>query len=459
MSAALGAWHNRLYNYSAPMSDPVRVRFAPSPTGYLHIGGARTALFNWLFAKHHGGKFILRVEDTDKSRNTEEAAAAIYDGLRWLGLDWDEGPHVGGEFGPYFQSQRDEIYERYLKKLQDAGHIFDDGGALRFRSPREHVVVDDLVCGKIDFDLSNEETHPDMTVRRPDGSWIFHFVNVVDDVEMKVSHVIRGEDHLSNTPKHIELYRALGAEVPKFAHIPLIMNKDGSKMSKRDQGASVEYYIKRGFLPQAVRNYLCLLGWSPKDNREKIDLDEIVRIFDLDHVVRGHATFDPQKLQWLNGEYSRELSDSEFHERATNALRAAGVRLDRFSNEYVRAAVETCKGKINVFDELPAYAGFYFVDDIPYAAEGVAKNFTAQNKPLLQAVRDAFAKTGKFDAAEIETTMKSVAKELGVKVGAIVHPTRFAVTGSNAGPSLYHLLEVLGKDKVLERIDKALATF
>ncbi len=441
------------------MSSDIRVRFAPSPTGYLHIGGARTALFNWLFAKHHGGKFILRVEDTDKARNTEEAAAAIYDGLRWLGLDWDEGPQAGGEFGPYFQSQRDAIYERALKKLQDAGHIFEDDGALRFRSPREHVVVEDLVAGRIDFDLSNEETHPDMTVRRPDGSWIFHFVNVVDDIEMKVSHVIRGEDHLSNTPKHIELYQALGAPLPKFAHIPLIHNQDGSKMSKRDQGASVEYYIKRGFLPKAVCNYLCLLGWSPKNDREKMPMDEVIKIFDLDHVVKGHATFDPQKLHWLNGEYSRELGDAEFQERAVKALCDAGVKLENFPNDYVRGAIETCKGKINVFDELPAYAGFYFTDEINYNPEGVAKNFTAENKPRLQAVRDAFAALAKFDAAEIETSMKSVAKTLGVKVGVIVHPTRFAVTGSNAGPSLYHLLEVLGEERVLARIDTALQQF
>src|SRR6202790_778501 len=311
------------------MTSEIRVRFAPSPTGYLHIGGARTALFNWLFARHHGGKFILRIEDTDKTRNTEEAAAAIYEGLQWLGLNWDEGPHVGGNLGPYFQSERTEIYERYLKKLQDAGHIFEDQGALRFRSPRDHVIVDDLVCGTIDFDLTNPETHPDMTVRRADGSWIFHFVNVVDDIEMKISHVIRGEDHLSNTPKHIELYRALGAPLPRFAHIPLIMNTDGSKMSKRDQGASVEYYMKRGFLPQAVRNYLCLLGWSPKDDREKMSIEEVVKIFDLDNVVRGHATFDPDKLHWLNGEYARELSDSAFHDRAVATLRSSGGKIDR----------------------------------------------------------------------------------------------------------------------------------
>src|SRR5438034_5805752 len=445
-----------LWLISFSMNPEIRVRFAPSPTGYLHIGGARTALFNWLFARHHGGKLVLRIEDTDLKRNTEEAAAAIYEGLEWLGLNWDEGPHIGGDFGPYFQSQRTEIYERYLKQLQDAGHIFEDAGALRFRSPREHVVVNDLVCGKIDFDLTNPGTHPDMTIRRPDGSWIFHFVNVIDDLEMKISHVIRGEDHLSNTPKHIEIFRALGATPPHYAHIPLILNKDGSKMSKRDEGARVEYYIKRGYLSAAVRNYLCLLGWSPKDNREKIDIEEIIRIFDLDHVGRSHATFDPDKLHWLNGEYARELSDSEFYDLGVAKLKASGVKIDNYPEEYVRPALQTCKGKINTFDQLPAYCGFYFTDNFDYNPEGVAKHFTRENKPRLRAVRDAFSALEKFDATEIEATLKTTAANLGVKVGAIVHPTRLAVTGSNIGPSLYHLLEVLGKEKVLTRIDRAL---
>ena len=385
--------------------------------------------------------------------------AAIYEGLEWLGLNWDEGPHVNGDFGPYLQSERTELYERYLKKLQDAGHIFEDQGALRFRSPREHVVVDDVVCGKIDFDLSNPATHPDMTIRRPDGSWIFHFVNVIDDLEMKISHVIRGEDHLSNTPKHIEIFRALGATPPHYAHIPLILNRDGSKMSKRDEGARVEYYIRRGYLPAAVRNYLCLLGWSPKDNREKIDLDEIIRIFDLKNIGRSSATFDPDKLHWLNGEYARELSDVEFYDLAVARLKASGVKLENFPEEYVGAALQTCKGKINTFDELPAYCGFYFTDDFDYNPQGVAKHFTAENRPRLKAAREAFSALEKFDADNIELTLKSTASELGVKVGAIIHPTRLAVTGSNVGPSLYHLLEVLGKQKVLARIDRARAKF
>jgi len=440
------------------MTTPIRVRFAPSPTGYLHIGGARTALFNWIFARHTGGTFVLRVEDTDQSRNTAEAAQAIYDGLRWLGLDWDEGPQVGGNFGPYFQSQRREIYERHLASLKTAGHIFADNGALRFRSPREHVVVDDIVCGRIEFDLTNEETHPDMTIRRPDGSWIFHFVNVVDDIEMKISHVIRGEDHLSNTPKHIELYRALGAEPPRFAHIPLILNHDGSKMSKRDTGARISTYIEEGFVPEAVRNYLCLLGWSPKDDREKLAIDEVVRLFELEKVHRKNATFDLTKCTWLNGEYVRELPDERFFALARIALTRAGYDLTKFSDEYVRAALETCKGKFRIFSELPAYGGFYFTDEIRYQPEGVAKHFIPENKPRLQALRDAFSTLENFDAASVETALKSTAAELGIKVGALVHPTRLAVTGSNAGPSLYHLLEILGRGKVLARIDQAMTS-
>jgi glutamyl-tRNA synthetase len=441
------------------MTAPTRVRFAPSPTGYLHIGGARTALFNWLFARHTGGTLILRVEDTDKARNTEEAATAIYSGLRWLGLEWDEGPHIGGDFGPYFQSERNEIYERELERLRAGGHVYDDAGAIRFRSPREHVIVEDMVCGRIDFDLTNPETHPDMTIRRPDGSWIFHFVNVVDDMEMKISHVIRGEDHLSNTPKHIELYRALGAEPPQFAHIPLILNKDGSKMSKRDFGASLNTYVESGYLPEAVRNYLCLLGWSPKDNREKIDLEEVVRLFELEKINRKSAHFDLEKCTWLNGEYMRELPDDRFQQLGAEALARGGIDLREFAPNYVRAALETCKGKVRTFAELPAYCGFYFNDVTEYDTAAVLKHFVPEKRSILTTLREALDESEHFDATSIEALFKTIATSLQVKVGALVHPVRLATTGTPAGPSLYHLLEVLGKEKVLARIDRALATF
>jgi len=441
------------------MNSDVRVRFAPSPTGYLHIGGARTALFNWLHAKHTGGILVLRVEDTDRARNTDVAAQAIYDGLSWLELDWDEGPQVGGNFGPYFQSQREDIYQAYLEKLRVAGRVYDDEGAVRFRFAREKVVVDDTICGHVEFDLSDAETNPDMTIRRADGSWIFHFVNVVDDIEMKISDVIRGEDHLSNTPKHIQLYRAFGAPPPRFAHIPLILNLDGSKMSKRDQGASLITYIENGYLPEAVRNFLCLLGWSPKDDREKLDLAEVVQLFDLAKVHRKNAAFDLEKCTWLNGEYLRELSDERFREMGRQALERAGFDLSKFPADYVRAALDTCKGKFRIFSELPVYGGFYFRDDFEYNPESVAKHFVTENKSRLEAVRAAFAGVENFDAANLETTLKSTAANLGLKVGALVHPTRLAVTGSNAGPSLYHLLEILGKEKVLARLDRALSKF
>jgi glutamyl-tRNA synthetase len=438
------------------MSSDIRVRFAPSPTGYLHIGGARTALFNWVHAKHAGGTLVLRIEDTDRARNTAEAAQAIYDGLRWLGLDWDEGPEAGGDFGPYFQSEREEIYRSYLDRLRAADRVYDDAGSVRFRFAREKVVVDDIICGHIEFDMTSAETNPDMTIRRPDGTWIFHFVNVVDDIEMKISDVIRGEDHLSNTPKHVQLYRALGAALPRFAHIPLILNKDGSKMSKRDQGASLNTYIDTGYLPEAVRNYLCLLGWSPKDDREKLDLAEVVQLFDLAKVHRKNAAFDLEKCTWLNGEYLRELSDERFREMGRQALERAGFDLSKFSPAYVRAALDTCKGKFRIFSELPAYGGFYFRDAFEYNSEGVAKHFVPENKPRLTAVRNAFAALELFDAAALESALKETAAALGLKVGALVHPTRLAVTGSNAGPSLYHLLEILGKEEVLARIDRAL---
>lgn len=438
------------------MSSDIRVRFAPSPTGYLHIGGARTALFNWLYARHTGGTLVLRIEDTDRARNTTEAAQAIYDGLRWLGLDWNEGPEIGGSVGPYFQSEREEIYQRYLDKLRAADRVYDDEGSIRFRFARERVAVDDVICGHVEFDMTSAETNPDMTIRRPDGSWIFHFVNVVDDAEMKISHVIRGEDHLSNTPKHVQLYRALGLTPPRFAHIPLILNKDGSKMSKRDQGASLNTYIDGGYLPEAVRNYLCLLGWSPKDNREKLEIDEVARLFELEKVHRKNAAFDLDKCTWLNGEYVRELGDDRFHELARQALAKSGIDLAKIPPDYVRAALETCKGKIRIFSELPGYCGFYFRDDFEYNSDGVAKHFIPENKPRLLAVREAFAALENFDAVNLETALKSTATQLGLKVGALVHPTRLAVTGSNAGPSLYHLLEILRKEKVLARLDRAL---
>src|ERR1051325_9524684 len=437
------------------MTSDIRVRFAPSPTGYLHIGGARTALFNWLFARHQGGQLVLRIEDTDIKRNTEEAAAAIYEGLEWLGLNWDEGPHIGGEFGPYFQSQRTEIYERHLKKLQEAGHIFEDGGALRFCSPRERVVVDDLVCGKIDFDLTNPATHPDMTIRRPDGSWIFHFVNVIDDMEQKIPHVIRGEDHLSNTPKHIEIFRALGATPPHYAHIPLILNRDGSKMSKRDEGARVAAYIEQGYAPEAVRNYLCLLGWSPKDNREKVDIEEVIELFELEKSNLRNAAFDLNKCFWLNGQYISQMSLDRFIELARPFLERA--KIDISNEKYLRDVLAIVKEKIKLFKDVPEWTSYFFIEDYEFDSAAVEKVFgKTEAASHLKSLRDEFAKIDKWDSATLESTLKSLAQKIGCKTGDLVHPARVAVSGRSVGPSLYHMLEVMGKERVLKRFDQTL---
>ncbi len=438
------------------MNSEIRVRFAPSPTGYLHVGGARTALFNWLFARHHGGKFVLRIEDTDKARNTQEAVQVILDGLRWLGLDWDEGPEVEGPCGPYFQSQREHLYERYFQQLLAGGHLYEDGGAWRFRSLRETVVVDDIVCGRIEFDLSNPETHPDMTIRRPDGSWIFHFVNVVDDIEMRISHVIRGEDHLSNTPKHLELFKALGCTPPRYAHIPLILNKDGSKMSKRDAGASITGYMEGGYTPDAVRNYLTLLGWSPKDNRELLSIEETVQLFDLAKVNRKNAHFDLDKCLWLNSQHLANTPAQKYRELCLPFVQKAGITFgDPSTLDPVLALV---REKVKVLTEIPAWLGYFFTEDYSVDSDAVRKAFT---NPLaagrLANLANALEALEVWNAASTEAALKQVAADASAKPNELLLPTRVSVSGRASGPNLFPMLEVLGKQRSVARIRRTLA--
>ena len=449
------------------MTMKPRVRFAPSPTGYLHIGGARTALFNWLYARHTGGTFVLRIEDTDAARNSQEAVDVILRGLRWLGLDWDEGPLTGdatgpskGPCGPYFQSQRHANYQQRVQALLSRGLAYEHEGAVKFKMQREPVLIPDLVVGDVLRKLTDrEEIDPDFVILRSDGQPVFHLVNVIDDLEMNITHVIRGEDHLSNTAKHIALFKAFGVPAPHYAHIPLILNGDGTKMSKRDQGASLTSYQTDGFLPEAVVNYLCLLGWSPKDNREKLTLAETIERFDLPQILRHNARFDYEKLLWLQGEYARELAPDRFYELAVHAFAQAGVDTNQFPLGYVKAALDTCKGKFKTFNELPAYAGFYFTEAIAYDVESAQKDFVPENKPRVEKLRDAFAAAPAFNAESLEAALKETAKSLGVKAGVLVHPVRLAVTGRTSGPSLYHLLQVLGKERVMARIEKALAGF
>jgi glutamyl-tRNA synthetase len=437
------------------MSSSVRVRFAPSPTGFLHVGGARTALFNWLFARHCQGIFLLRIEDTDKNRERDQAVQVIYDGLRWLGLDWDEGAGIGGDYAPYFQSQRNAVYEKYLNLLQSKGLLYEDEGAVRFHSSHKSVVVNDLVCGRIEFDRSMD---PDMTIRRPDGSWIFHFVNVVDDLEMKISHVIRGEDHLSNTAKHVELYEALGATPPSFAHIPLILNRDGSKMSKRDAGASVASYQEQGYAPEAVRNYLCLLGWSPKDNREKIEIEEVIQLFDLTKINRRNAAFDLDKCYWLNGQYVLHMSLGRFRELCEPFIQKAGITIG--DEAYLLKVLEIVKEKVKLCKDVPDWIGYFFTEEYPFEPEAVEKTLGEPGAiDRLRRLREKYAGLEDWSATGLETALKDLGAEIGSKAGELVHPARVAVSGRSIGPSLYHMLEIMGKDRVLKRMDRVLRKF
>jgi glutamyl-tRNA synthetase len=441
----------------------VRVRFAPSPTGFLHIGGARTALFNWLYARHMGGTFVLRIEDTDTARNTQAAVEVIINGLRWLGLEWDEGPTTGdpdgprkGGHGPYFQSRRGEIYKKRVQELVDKGLAYSSEGAVKFRMTREPITIPDLVVGNVTRVLTDrEEIDPDFVLVRSDGQPVFHLVNVIDDLEMGITHVIRGEDHLANTAKHLALFRAFGAEPPKYAHIPLILNSDGSKMSKRDQGASLMTYNDEGYAPEAVLNYLVLLGWSPKGNREVMPAKEIVEMFDLPQILRHNARFDMNKLQWVNWEYLKTMAPERFVELGTAALQRAGVSLEGYTPAYILAALSTAKEKFKTFADLKPFVDFYFQKEVEIPAELAAKQFTAESRPRLARLRAAYAELAAFDHASVEKTLKSVATELGVKAGVLVHPVRVACTGKEIGPSLYHLMEVLGKTEVLRRIDRA----
>ncbi|MCS7064493.1 MAG: glutamate--tRNA ligase [Methylacidiphilales bacterium] len=439
-----------------------RVRFAPSPTGYLHIGGARTALFNWLYAKHTGGKFILRIEDTDVARNTPEALQAIFGGLKWLGLDWDEGPmpdgSTRGNYGPYFQSQRIHIYRSYVERLLSIGKAYTTtGGAIKFRMKREPIVIRDLVVGNVTRALTDrEQLDPDFVIVRSDGQPVFHLVNVVDDLEMKITHVIRGEDHLTNTAKHIALFEALNAEPPAYAHIPLILNANGSKMSKRDEGASLDEYIEEGYLPQAMRNFLCLLGWSSKDNREILSLEEIISKFDLPQIHRHNSRFDREKCFWLNGEYMRLLPIDELSQWAKPILDRAHIPYQAYPETYFQKALATVREKIKIGKELPQWMAFYFTDEFPWD-EG-AKEILASNESqeALRLLYETLTAASKWSHDHLQNEIRNLTNSSQKKIAFFVHPLRVCLTGRRVGPSLYALMEVLGKEQTLKRIKKAL---
>lgn len=428
-------------NASTLPSGPVRTRFAPSPTGYLHVGGARTALFNWLFAKKYGGTFVLRIEDTDAARNTEEARAAIFEGMEWLGLDW-EGPMHEGDSGPYYQSERTSIYEEYFQKLLDADRLYEDDGAWRFRFDRKPITMNDLVCGAVTIDYRNKDNTPDMVIRRSDGSFVFHFVNVVDDLTMGINYVIRGEDHLMNTPKHLQLFEAFGEAPPSYAHIPLILNGDGSKMSKRDEGAALGDYPKNGFLANAVTNFLALLGWSPKDDEEIFTPAELVEKFSLDSINRSPARFDPEKCTWVNQQHLLGMSPEQF------ATTARPLVNEKVTNDMLISIQE----KVSLLTEIPDAVAF-FVDSNYRIDEGALAKVKANeaSSTLLSALSADLQDLS--DWSEAKKQISTTAKVNDVKPGQLMFPLRVALSGKAGGPDLGDILHLLGQDESVRRIN------
>ena len=479
----------------------VRVRFAPSPTGSLHVGAARTALFNWLFARHEGGSFILRIEDTDQTRIVEGAVDAIYDGLRALGLQWDEGPDVGGAFGPYVQSERLGLYNENCDRLLESGsayRCFCTGE--RLTELRDYQRMNKLPIGydrrcrslsdeEIDASMSEgaphvvrlkmpltDETRFDDAVRgavvvenrvlddfellKSDGYPTYHLANVVDDHQMEITHVIRGEEWISSTPKHVLLYAALGWEndMPAFVHVPSILSPGGGKLSKRKGAASVTDYAEMGFLPEAVRNFVALLGWSPGDDREKMALDEMIEAFTLDRIQPKGAVFDEKKLEWLNGEYISEIPAADLLPTVAPLWIAAGLLSHEGvaqRNDYLLAVIDLFKGRMHRTGDFVELAGFCFRDPDSFDEKARKKHWKPESAGHLRSLADGFADLPELATEPGEEILRSLSNDLGVGAGKLIHPTRLAVSGLSFGPGLFEMLEVLGRDTVVRRMRRA----
>jgi glutamyl-tRNA synthetase len=416
----------------------VRVRMAPSPTGFLHIGGVRTFLFNWLFARHHGGEFRLRIENTDTSREVAEAVDQIQDSLRWLGLDWD------GDLT--FQLDRLDDCREVAQKLVDEGKAYEDDGAIRFRMPNEGVTAwDDVVRGRVEF--PNEKLE-DVVLVRGDGRPTYNFASPMEDVWDGITHVIRAEDHISNTPKQINIIRAVGAEIPVYAHVPNVNGQDGKKLSKRHGATGVDEFRKAGYLPDALVNFLALLGWAPDGETTIMSREELVERFSLERVTSSPAQFDYAKLDWLNGMYIRALSEEAFAHALILFLGEQGYDWDA---ALVRRTVPIVQEKIALLGEYPAFAGFFFHEVEPDPAGLVG------GEPMLEAARSILATLEPFTAETIEAALRAAADTLELKPRQAFQPIRVAVTGSKISPGLFESIELLGRDATLARLDASLS--
>lgn len=413
----------------------MRVRFAPSPTGALHIGGARTALYNWLVARQSGGAFVLRIEDTDRERSTPENVEQIYDALEWLELEWDEGP--------FSQAERSERHREEIGRLVDEGHAYFDEGAVRLRVPDEGAtVVDDVIRGEIVFEHAAID---DFVIARSDGSPLYNLAVAVDDRDMAITHVVRGADHISNTPRQLMILAALGASPPVYAHLPLLHGPDGKKLSKRHGAASVQELRDSGYLPEAIRNYLALLGWGYDESTTFFTTDELIERFSLERVSRSPAVFDEQKLRWMNGHYLRELDPADLTARLEQRLGRTGLR----------PAVEITQEKMQTLEDFWTLAGF-LVEPQPTDERAWRKVMRDCAFDNLARARTAIASVEQFDKEHIEEALTRLVRELGTKPGDVYQPIRVAISGRSVSPGIFESVAVLGRDETLRRIDRAL---
>ena len=477
----------------------VRVRFAPSPTGYLHIGGARTALFNWLFAHKMGGKLILRIEDTDTERLKEDSVSQILTSLKWLGINWDEGPEVGGDCGPYYQSERLDIYKKYAEQLLAEGKAYycfctpadleaqrekqraakqpfryartcrdlskeeveqriaaGESYSVRVKIPLEGTItVHDLIHGDVTF---NMDQFDDFVIVKSNGMPTYNFAVVVDDHLMGMTHVLRAEEHLSNTPKQLLIYEALGWEPPKFGHMPMILAPDRSKLSKRHGATSVEEFRSQGYLAEAIVNYLTLLGWGPGDERELFTLNETVDLFELEQMSKKAAIYDTKKLTWMNGQYLSELPlEKILPEVKAFFIKDGLVTEDWFTNheEYFAKLVDVVRVRVKTLQEV-ADASTYFFKDVPeYDAKGVAKHFKPESVAILEQCIAAIEADDVYDLATTEAAYNKIAADNDLSLGKVIHPTRLALTGRTVSPGMFDVMVLLGKEKTLDRLHKA----
>ena len=425
----------------------IKVRFAPSPTGYLHIGSARTAFFNWLFAKSRQGLFFLRVEDTDKKRSRKEYLDEILSSLKWLGITWDEKP--------YFQSGRIALYKKRSEELLEKEVAYEERGAIKFRVPKERIVIEDLVHGPIEFDNTLLE---DFVIIKKDGFPTYNFACVVDDADMEITHVIRGDDHISNTPKQFPLYRALGFEIPKFAHIPLILGADRSRLSKRHGATSISEYKEAGFLPEAIVNYLALLGFSPGDNREIVPVDEIIQKFSLGAINKTSAVFGLDKLKWVNNQYIKMLNTETLAEFLIPYLKKK--RYKKTSRTYVRRLASIFRTRVKVLGDFPEQAEYFFTDKIKYDRAAVSKFLRRRElKVIFGILIKRFRKLRPFHTQSIEKCCRDLIAELGIGGGDLIHPVRVAITGKSVSPGLFDVIYMLGKDTTCRRLRQAVNKF